>query len=157
MQKNFQNESLIKISVIIPVFNVEAYLKECLESILNQDLKSYQEKDSRIIIINQGNKGQGEARNAGIEAGKGEYLFFVDPDDYIEGNTLSKVYSFAKENNSDIVWFDYKTFNEYSGEVKEKKFPEYLSLKKQEAKELNKIFPATSYPVWNRIYKKESY
>ncbi len=175
MAEIFRNESLIKISIIIPVYNVNAYLQECLESILNQDLKeievicindgstdnsleilkNYQKKDSRIIIINQENKGQGEARNAGIEAGKGEYLFFVDPDDYIEGNTLSKVYSFAKENNSDIVWFDYRTFNEYSGEVKEKKFPEYLSLKKQEAKELNKIFPATSYPVWNRIFKTD--
>ena len=92
-----------KISVIIPVYNVEKYLRECLDSLLNQTFKDieiicvndgstdgslnilneYASKDSRFIIINQNNQGLSAARNNGLNVAKGDYVAFLDSDDYI--------------------------------------------------------------------------
>ena len=114
-----------KVSVIIPVYNVEQYLSKCLESIINQTLQDieiicindgstdnslqileeYAQKDSRIIVINQQNQGVGEARNKGLEIARGDYIWFVDSDDYVERNGLDYVYEKSKENNADIVCF----------------------------------------------------
>ena len=92
----------MKLSIIIPVYNVEKYLPKCLDSILNQSFKDFEiicindgssdnslkileeYKDKRIIIINKENAGSGVARNAGLEIAKGEYIFFVDGDDWLE-------------------------------------------------------------------------
>ena len=115
----------IKVSVIIPVYNVEPYLKECLNSIINQTLKDieiiciddcstdnsyqileeYSKKDNRIIILkNEKNTGgPSTARNKGIDLAKGDYLYFIDSDDYIENNFLEEMYNTAKEYNTDIV------------------------------------------------------
>lgn len=118
--------SKIKVSVIVPIFNKEAYLKECLDSLINQSLKEieiicvndgstdnsltilkeYSQKDSRIIISNQDNNGPGNARNNGLKKSKGEYVAFIDADDWIELDTLKKVYENAKENDSDLVLFN---------------------------------------------------
>ena len=111
------------ISIIIPVFNVEKYLRECLDSLLNQTyqdfevicvddgstdesykiLEEYKNKDERFVIIQQNNKGAGAARNRGIELAKGEYIQFLDSDDYFEPNMLEKLCSVAKKNDTDIV------------------------------------------------------
>ena len=94
------------ISIIVPVYNVEKYLERCLDSILSQTFsdfelilvndgstdhsleicRSYAEKDERILLIDQENRGLSAARNAGIAVAKGEYLGFVDSDDYIAQN-----------------------------------------------------------------------
>ena len=99
---------MVKISVIIPVYNVEKYLKESLESVVNQTLndieiiciddgstdsspsilKEYQNNDERFIIINQENSGPGAARNRGIKEAKGKYTYFLDSDDYLELDAL---------------------------------------------------------------------
>ena len=117
---------MIKVSVIIPIFNVEKYLKKSLDSVVNQTLKEieiiaiddgstdnslnilkeYQNTDDRIIIFEQENKGPGEARNLALNHVKGEYVFFLDSDDWIELNTLEKLYNNAIENNCDLVLFD---------------------------------------------------
>ena len=101
-----------KISVIIPVYNVEKYITQCLESLVNQTmndlefvcvndgstdnslniLKNYAEKDSRFVIINQTNQGAGVARNTAIKAAKGEYLVCLDPDDWFELNAMEVLY-----------------------------------------------------------------
>ena len=114
-----------KISVIIPVYNVEEYLQKCLDSVVNQTLKDieiicindgstdnslqileeYAQKDSRIIVINQQNQGVAAARNKGLEIARGDYIWFVDSDDYVERNGLDYVYKKSKENNADIVCF----------------------------------------------------
>lgn len=119
----------LKVSVIVPVYNAEEYLSTCLKSILNQDLKdieiiciddgsednSYEilEKfsldDPRIICFHQDNKGVSYTRNKGIEMARGEYLCFVDADDYIHPSQLSCSYKHAVENNADIVMFGGKT------------------------------------------------
>ena len=115
------------ISVIIPCYNVEAYLPRCIESVLDQDYKNleiiliddespdncgiicdhYAQNDSRIIVVHQKNRGLSGARNAGIELAKGDFLFFLDSDDCIYPNTLSKLYELAKENNAELVSAEY--------------------------------------------------
>ncbi len=111
------------ISVIIPVYNVEKYLSECLDSIINQTFRDleiicindgstdnsisilniYAKKDNRIIVIDKKNSGVSSARNDGISLSRGEYLFFIDSDDYIDLDFLEKFYKNAKDNNSDLV------------------------------------------------------
>lgn len=111
------------ISVIIPVYNVELYLRKCLDSLLNQTfknfeaicindgstdssldiLKEYKEKDDRFIVIDQENGGVSNARNNGIAISKGEYVYFLDGDDYLDDDFLERFYENAKENESEIV------------------------------------------------------
>lgn len=113
----------IKVSVIVPMYNVEEYLRECVDSILNQTLKDievilvddgspdhcgdiaeeYARKDSRVKVIHQENAGLGPARNAGITEAVGEYVGFVDSDDWVRAKMFEKLYITAKENDSDIV------------------------------------------------------
>lgn len=128
-----------KISVIIPVYNVENYLRECLDSIINQTFKDieiicvddcstdnsldilneYAQKDNRIKVFEQKeNSGQGAARNFGISIAQGEYITFVDPDDYIESTMYEKMYNQAKTLNSEIVMCDVQKFFETSGNIK---------------------------------------
>ena len=114
-----------KVSIIIPVFNVEMYLKECLDSVLGQTLKDievicvddgstdaspqmlreYAEKDERLKIIYQENKGAGTARNVGMKEARGKYLFFMDSDDYCALDFLEKTTKYADEKKSDILVF----------------------------------------------------
>ncbi|WP_157146718.1 glycosyltransferase family 2 protein [Brachyspira pilosicoli] len=115
---------MIKVSVIVPVYNVENYLRECLDSIINQTLKDieilciddcgtdnsinilkeYAKKDDRIkIISHKENKGLGPARNTGIKESKGEYISFIDSDDYISKDYLENLYNTAKKYDSDIA------------------------------------------------------
>ena len=109
-----EEKNNIKFSVIVPVFNVEVYLKDCLDSILQQDIEQEQfevllvndgstDKSSAICeeysklygnvtLISQENRGLSAARNRGLNAAKGKYIIFVDSDDYIERNTFSLIY-----------------------------------------------------------------
>lgn len=116
----------MKLSVIIPVFNQEGYLRECLESVAGQEgiacevilvndgstdrseeiCLEYSEKYSHFRYIYQENKGLGEARNTGLALAGGDYIFFLDADDAILGNSLYKLVSFAEAKNADMVYFD---------------------------------------------------
>lgn len=117
---------MAKVAVVIPVFNVKDYLKECLESVLNQTLKDilvilvndgstdgsldllkyYAKKDSRIILIDKDNSGYGDTMNVGIDraiAENSEYIAFMDPDDYIALDGYEKLYTLAHGNNLDVL------------------------------------------------------
>jgi glycosyltransferase involved in cell wall biosynthesis len=118
------------ISVIVPVYNTEEYLTECLESVTNQTFKNieiicvndgstdgsldilekYQKKDSRIIVIDSKNGGVSSARNKGIKASRGDYITFVDSDDYLGLDTYEKCFKKIKETESDILVFDWEYF-----------------------------------------------
>lgn len=122
--------SVPKVSVIIPVYNVEKYLKEAIESAINQTLKeieiivvndgstdksleiieAYKMFDDRIKLINQSNMGLSEARNSGMKVATGEYVYFLDSDDYIDLNTLKTCYIKAKNENLDVLCFDAESF-----------------------------------------------
>ncbi len=119
----------MKVSIVVPVYNVEAYLPKCLDSLINQTFNDYeiilindgstdnslkiideysQKYPDKIVKINKVNEGQAIARNVGIKQARGEYIMFVDSDDYIDKNTLKTCYDKAKENKADIVCFDYQ-------------------------------------------------
>lgn len=109
----------LKVSVIIPVYNVEPYLSACLDSVCHQTLRDieiicindgstdrsldilqcYAERDSRIQVYSQENRGPGEARNAGIYRAHGEYIQFVDSDDMLEPDALLYAYEKQKQKN----------------------------------------------------------
>lgn len=111
-----------KVSVIIPVYNLERYLHRCLDSVTRQTLtdieiicindgsddgslamlRAYEQADPRIRVIDKENGGQGLARNIGIDMARGEYLGFVDGDDWIEADMYEKMYHAAKKNNADL-------------------------------------------------------
>ena len=130
---------MYKLSIIIPVYNVENYLRECLDSITNQTLKNmeiiciddgssdnspnilkeYSKKDKRIKIITKKNGGQATARNLGIKEAKGEYITFVDSDDFIEPTMMEKLYTKAKDNNLDIAMCKIATYNNQTEEIKD--------------------------------------
>lgn len=111
-----------KISVIIPVYNVEKYLARCLDSLINQTfedieiicindgstdsslsiLKEYASKDKRIIVINQENQKQGAARNRGVEKSCGEFITFIDSDDWVDLDYLEKLHSAIIKHEADV-------------------------------------------------------
>ena len=114
------------ISVIIPVYNVEAYLKECVDSVLAQTYLDYEiilvddgatdrsgqicddyaQMDQRVRVIHQKNGGLSAARNTGMKAALGEYILFLDSDDYLLVNSLQDLHAHAVENQADVVFFD---------------------------------------------------
>ena len=123
---------MVKISVILPVYNAEEYLEECLDSILNQSFKdieaicindgstdaslaileNYHKRDSRISIITQENKGAGAARNIGLEHATGDYIYFMDSDDYLELTAFEELVELAINKNVDFVLFKISNFYE---------------------------------------------
>ena len=167
-----------KVSVIIPVFNAEKYLKECLDSALNQTIDDieiiciddgsidksgkicdeYTEKDNRVKVIHQKNSGAAIARNKGIEIASGEYLAFLDSDDFYEPNMLEKLYTKAIESDAEVVSCDCFNFDNLTkkninidGCIKKR----YLSEKAIfNAKEIHKyIFNYTAGYAWNKLFK----
>ena len=121
-----------KVSILIPVYNVSPFLSECLDSLIKQTLKDveiicvndgstdgsleilkeYAKKDERIVIVSKPNGGLPSARNAGLDVARGEYVGFVDGDDFVELNMFDKMYRTAKRHNSDVVVCGGKSYPE---------------------------------------------
>ena len=157
---------MVKVSIIVPFYNVEKYIKKCLETLVNQTLqeieillvndgskdnseqiaKEYCEKyPEKIIYLEKENGGLSDARNYAIPQAKGEYIAFLDSDDYVELDMYEKMYKLAKENNSDMVECDF--FWEYPNKQKE---------------DIGKIYQGTHEMLekirviaWNKLIKKE--
>ena len=165
-----------KISVIIPVYNTEKYLRQCLDSVINQTLKDieiicindgstdnslrileeYAKSDTRINIINQKNHGQGYARNKGLEITSGEYIAFLDSDDFVDVEAFESLYTYAKKYNADFVEFLINNYNNNSDADglfhTDYKFNEnqiYTNV------ELNKYIFSVPILACNKIYKKD--
>ena len=116
----------ITVSVVIPIYNVEKYLRECVDSVLSQTYKEleiilvddgspdscgkicdrYAEKDSRVKVIHKKNGGVSEARNVGLDCAKGKYISFIDPDDWVEKDLLQETLDFSRKTGTDIVCFE---------------------------------------------------
>lgn len=129
----------VKVSVIIPVYNVEAYIEECVTSVRNQTLREMEiicvndgtpdnsmeivrrmaEKDDRIVILEKENGGLSTARNAGLARARGEYVYFLDSDDYLLPEALKVLYDAAAEQELDNIYFGADTIYE-SPEIKRK-------------------------------------
>ena len=169
-----------KISVIIPVYNVEQYLRQCLDSVVNQTLKDieiilvddgstdsslsicneYAQKDSRIKVLKQNHKGAGAARNKGLKIAKGKYLSILDSDDYFELDMLQKLYAKATENNADITICD---IYHYDNLTKETKYFDWIIQKSKIPQNL--IFNYKDFPdyifncfqnwAWNKLFKSD--
>lgn len=120
------------ISIIVPIYNVEAYLEKCIDSILQQTYTNievilvndgsldncgqicdqYEKIDKRIKVVHKKNGGLSDARNAGLDVATGTYVVFIDSDDYIEKDLIEESYKVIHENNLDLVSFDYRKVDE---------------------------------------------
>ena len=170
-----------KVSVIIPFNNVENYIEECLNSVLSQTLDDievilindastdrtleivewYLQKDSRIKLINiNERKGQGFARNRGIEIATGEYIGFVDSDDFIESDMFECLYNSAKTNNTDISMCQVREYDDINENYITSDYYSLACLSSFQ----NDIFSAEdtknnildiNVALWNKIYKRE--
>ena len=155
----------MRLSVIVPVYNVEKYIDKCLNSLVNQTLKDieiivvndgtkdksediikkYMSKYSNIVYLKKENGGQGSARNYGLEHAKGDYIGYVDSDDYVELDMYEKMYNKAIEDNSDIV---------ICGSYNIKDDIKTLDIdRKLFDSNINAFFGRMA--VWNKIYKKD--
>ena len=132
-----------KVSILIPIYNVESYLRECLDSVVNQKLKEieiicindgstdssldiineYAEKDSRFVVISGPNGGYGKAMNKGLDAATSEYIGIVEPDDYVPDNMFSDLYEIAIKNDLDFVKADFFRFTTTNGILEKKLEP----------------------------------
>lgn len=167
------------ISVIIPIYNVECYLKTCIDSIVNQTYSNleiilvddgspdkcpeicdeYAKKDNRVKVIHQENGGLAHARNVGIANSNGEYLTFVDSDDYVSNDYVGSLYKGLIESNADISIASlmvFKESNPFSATLERAPFVEVT--KNDCFKEYASIKAEKSMPfitAWNKLYKKE--
>lgn len=166
----------MKISVIVPVYNVERYLEKCIDSIIGQTYSNleiilindastdnscyicnkYKEIDKRIVLINnEKNLGLSATRNKGIQIATGKYLVFVDSDDWINANMIQRLYNLITEYNACIVQCNYvKVFDENIDENDNlKKNKEIKVLNNLEALEIMYNPDGVDVVVWNKIYK----
>lgn len=171
----------IKVSVIIPVYNVQDYLRECLDSILNQTLKElelicvddgstdksleilreYEKKDNRVIVLTQHNKGAGAARNKGLEIARGEYLSFLDSDDFFATGMLEESYRKCKKENAEVCVYQVVRYNDVTGKIRY----DSGSFKKSNVPEGKEVFSYKDMPeqifnsfqnwAWNKLISHE--
>lgn len=163
------------ISVIVPVYKVEQYLEKCIDSIINQTYKNleiilvddgspdncgkicddYAEKDSRIKVVHKENGGLSDARNAGYEFVNGEYISFIDSDDYIATDFYEILVNTMVKENSDIVECGVVKFCENEDIKTENKNPVVRSFDTVEALESLVEEKDFHQHVWNKLYKTE--
>ena len=159
-----------KVSIIIPVYNVEPYLRQCLDSVVNQTLedieiiciddcstdnsyeilKKYASKDNRIVVLKQEyNQGQGAARNKALNMAKGNYIMFLDSDDWYELNACETAYNAIVEKNGDVGTFSYNDYE--NGKIKPSYVTQYV-IKCYNKEMQQDVF--TFITIWNRIFRR---
>lgn len=159
------------ISVIIPVYNLKPYINKCLSSVVAQTYKNLEiicvddgstvgssdlldlwaEKDNRIVVIHKVNGGVSSARNAGLDHAKGEYIAFIDGDDYVDKTMYEELYKAAKSNNADIASCSYFYGDERNWKKGKGNAEDYTCDRNSAVEkflEMKEFFPA----VWAKIY-----
>lgn len=173
-----EKEIMAKVSIIVPIYNVEQYLVECMESIVHQTLKDieiicvndgstdnslkiiqdYAQKDNRIVIIDKQNEGYGKGMNDGLDKATGEYVGIVEPDDYVDLHMYEDLYKIAHENDLDVIKADFYRFVYKNGTL----VATYNQLSK-DGTGYNQIVNPKEHPqvfryilnTWSGIYKRE--
>lgn len=166
-----------KISVIVPVFNVEKYLGECLESVLAQSLadieiiclndgstdnslkilEEYSAKDERIKIVNKENSGYGHTMNLGLATAKGDYVGIVESDDFVKNTMFEDLLELAEKFDADVVKSEYYDYTMVNGKPRARKngmlqkFKKFQPFNIKNAPELLRKPPS----IWSAIYKRE--
>ena len=170
---------MVQVSVIIPVYNAEKYLSKCLESVMSQTLqeieiicvddgssdrsleilKECQEKDGRIKVIAQQNAGAGAARNRGLREASGEYLSFLDADDFFEADMLAEAFETAEKYQADFVVFnsdqyhmDKECFVEVPWVLRMKDIPPYMPFTYRQL--TDNVFKTFVGWAWDKLYRR---
>lgn len=168
----------VKVSVILPVYNVGNYLEQCLDSLINQTLRDieiicindgstdnsreilehFQARDRRIKVIDQENQGAGVARNKGIKLARGKYMSFLDADDYFDKDMLKLAYNRAEEKNTDICIYEAILHDNITGNeeictfgVKKRFLPKKDVFNRNDVK--SNIFKNIMGWAWDKLYK----
>ena len=158
----------VQVSVIIPVYNCEAFIEKCIRSVMEQTFTEFEAiiindgstdrswdilselvvGDERFFLVDQENKGVGAARNLGIELAKGKYLLFIDGDDYIGENYVKNLYNAAESNQAQMVICGFRYIDE-KGKIEKEVIPgNYIRYKKEEC-----IFQVSV--VWAHLYLRQ--
>lgn len=167
-----------KVSIIIPCYNVSEYLEKATESILNQtyrnweaifiddgskddtwlQLKKIRKRDSRFKVFQKINEGSGLARNYGLNKAVGNYVYFMDPDDWIEPNLLSENISYFQKYNMELIVFGYKEIKEETNSIKIRNYNQsrLVVVDSKFIKEISNLErDFLLNPPWNKIYDKK--
>ena len=170
----------IKVSVIVPIYNASDYLRPALDSILSGTLedieiicvddgstdssldivKEYLEKDSRVRIITETNAGPAHARNNGLKRARGEYVAFLDADDFLEPTFLEELYGAAKRSELDIVISKYDVYNDKKSRFETTPEAEFSSIfadgkVSSKSEYPDEILMSTIGSAWNKIFRRE--
>lgn len=172
---------MVKVSVVIPIYNVEDYLGECLDSVTNQTLtdieiicvndgstdrsleilKEYASRDSRIIVIDQENGGHAVATNRGMKLAQGEYLYLMDSDDIVDVHALEETVKVADEKNVDFVIFQALNYYMDTGEYKEQEnysmneLADFVGDSVFNWKDIKDYVWSITVTPWSKIYRRD--
>ena len=165
---------MLKVSVVVPIYNVEQYLDKCIESIANQtydDLEiilvddgstdsspsicdKWKELDSRVIVLHKENGGLSSARNAGLDIATGAFIMFEDSDDWLELDVIEKCVERTKKDNSDLVIFGYKKISEKGKNLGLFTFGNKTYTNEEMSSQLHKRILEMSFGyAWNKLYR----
>ncbi len=173
------NQDNIKVSVIMPIYNAYSYLRPAMDSVLDQTLtelevicvddgstdrsldilKEYQSRDSRVRILTENNAGPSWARNKGLARARGEYVIFLDADDFFEPGLLEGLYELAERDNLDIALCEYDLYNDRSATFEKKIRAEHEEIFVEgevisKSTHPNQIFQSTTNYVWNKFFRR---
>jgi|GEM_PF-1250312 len=178
MQEETRGPGSIKVSVVLPVYNTEAHLPQCMDSIVGQTLREieiicindgstdrsgeilneYAQRDSRVSVITQNNRGPGASRNAGMARARGQYLIFWDSDDDFDRKTLEHLYTRAEQTNADLCICNARDFDDVTGakiahNYLRKPYPETETFCMADCME--RIFDFTPGVCWNKLVRRD--
>lgn len=160
-----------KLSILVPIYNVEKYLSQCLESITAQTLqdieiicindgsmdgsldiiKDFAKNDNRIVIIDKPNSGYGDSMNQGLEKATGEYIGIVESDDWIELDAFERLYQIARKNKADVVKANYYKVRNNVDVEKVAEIPTREVMCPAEDRKVFLFAPA----IWSAIYRRD--